>query len=127
MPIESSTHQQLNMLLNSLFTEQNFTVPASTRLSFGVSDQDSSGELHFVVENDRQPECEAQVSRVLNADGLEYVIDSFVALEQELARTQAEVVQTAGNGFFKHAFALKYDGGDWLLDIQLYPMVLRSA
>ncbi len=127
MPIESSTHQQLNLLLNSLFSDQNFAVPASTRLSFGMADGDDSGELRFVVENDVTPQSEAAVSQLLNSDGLEYVIDSFIALEQQLARDQAEVIQEAGNGFFKQEFALIYDGQDWQLDIRLYPVSLRCA
>lgn len=127
MPIESSTHQQLNLLLNDLFSEQNFVVPASTRLSFGMADGDESGELRFVVENDVTPQSEAAISQLLNSDGLEYVIDSFIALEQQLARDKAEMIQAAGNGFFKQAFALIYDGEDWQLDIRLYPVLLRAS
>lgn len=127
MSIECSTHQQLNMLLTSLFTEQNLIVPADTRLSFGMDSGDESGELRFVVENDVTPQCEAPVSQVLNREGLEYVIDSFIALEQQLARDKAEVIQAAGNGFFKQEFALKYDGKDWQLDIRLYPVSLCCA
>ncbi len=41
--------------------------------------------------------------------------------------TDSLMVQAVGNGFFKQVLALIYDGKDWLLGIQLYPVVLRSA
>lgn len=127
MALENLIHHQLNQLLNDTLAEGNTRAPTGTRLSFGVSDEDISGELQFVVESPSKPQCESTLAAVLNRGNPERLVDNFVALEQHCAREQAEIHLAEGNGPKKQIFALKFDGTTWQLDLTFQAISLDTT
>jgi len=125
MAVDSPLHHQVNTLFNNLLAEQTLQAPEGTRVSFGIADDDISGELQFVVETPEASTLQQQFQGLLNRQGQDHIIDSFIALDQHNAREQAELTLAAGEHLSKQEFALRYDGDSWQLDIRLHPVAIN--
>jgi len=144
-------YEQVNNSLNEILAEHDLEKPAGTRISFGIAEDDQDGEVRFIVEDTLNPDdAEAKarakaIQDVLNSGDYEYFTDSYLALDQLTAgqnisqanlRDSVLAQETASNNTeadsgarnpvttYKQEFALKSDGTNWLMDVQLHKVEL---